>query len=146
TTPVALKASLSDATAAFFPARSTASSLRLAVPLRHGKRRVAHAVRLFLTNQGRTTLHCPARTRLNAPASFEARTVYGLARNETVRIRSHTSVQEIKPENSGTCSLGQDYDRRRKPPVFPDRVTGPDLFKLHLLPANEPVVVKTSLS
>ena len=37
------------------------------------------------------------------------------------RIRSYPSVQEIKPEDSGTCSLGQDDDRRRKPPVFPDQ-------------------------
>ena len=88
----------------------------------------------------------PCPERLTAPDSVRGSNRVMVTPGGATEIRSYPSVQEIKPENSGTCSLGQDYDRRRKPPVFPDRVTGPDLFKLHLLPASEPVVVKTSLS
>src|SRR5581483_91090 len=88
---------------------------------------------------GRTTLTCPARTRTSR-AGFRSRfKPQGRARPGTPVNRSHPSVQEIKPDKSGTCSLGQDDAGGESHRPFRTSGADPEFFKLHLLPAA-PVV------
>jgi len=67
---------------------------------------------------GQDDVHMPCPERLTAPVSVRGSNRVMVTPGGVTEIRSYPSVQEIKPEDSGTCSLGQDETGGESPRSF----------------------------